>query len=511
MESPAWAVRVDWDGPRENGNGLLKEGWDPNQTRRQTMSGITRIITAAWWMCALALVGSEKGNGWARRCQGAGAAPWSAGEAPAWRMSTRGGQSWGSRSARSRGVEREEEGGEDRRGPNAKRGAQGWRATSCSGVLLLRGGGAGSDVSSLDEEGEARVKRLLENQEEGGKVRRRKERKKMKMKEAVTFEEMAKYDPRKRTGVEWVERASRGGMTSWREMHMQVESDKIKGAAGDGGDGGDRKRRRGGQGGARSVMRTKLLRAIAGGRGGQAAQDKVRELLEEVEGGKEWDPKRHGEKMGKLAKFLDAEGGDEDEERHPFEGEEMSGFEPSSSEGGALAGYTPQSFTLGATTEDRSGEEELEADDGGSVEWECEYCGRMYPTETIAIAHEKRCASRIKNQAKGTRERQGAGNNGSSTRKKRTKLDDFFRPESKEEDNKSDGEVAVDRWAATATAARGGDSSGEEVMGPVDADALLKTKLPLGKSEGENNHLSCVRPPARSTAPPRRNVRRAGH
>jgi hypothetical protein len=51
----------------------------------------------------------------------------------------------------------------------------------------------------------------------------------------------------------------------------------------------------------------------------------VRELLAEVEGGGEWDPRRHAEKMGRLAQFMGEGAGESggDDERHPFEGEEV--------------------------------------------------------------------------------------------------------------------------------------------------------------------------------------------
>ena len=47
--------------------------------------------------------------------------------------------------------------------------------------------------------------------------------------------------------------------------------------------------------------------------------------MAEVEGGGVWDPRRHADKMGRLAKFME-EGIEEsggDDERHPFEGEEV--------------------------------------------------------------------------------------------------------------------------------------------------------------------------------------------
>ena len=47
--------------------------------------------------------------------------------------------------------------------------------------------------------------------------------------------------------------------------------------------------------------------------------------MAEVEGGGVWDPRRHAEKMARLAKFME-EGIEEsggDDERHPFEGEEV--------------------------------------------------------------------------------------------------------------------------------------------------------------------------------------------
>ncbi|KAJ1489212.1 hypothetical protein T484DRAFT_1886041 [Baffinella frigidus] len=185
----------------------------------------------------------------------------------------------------------------------------------------------------------------------------------------------ANYDPRKRSGVEWVEMQGQ----SWSDMHRKVHEGRARA------DEETEKKETPEAIKARSKMHRQVVKAA--GLTSDKASALARRITKEMDSDTEWDPAAHDKMMKRLGKASGGKGEEEEgEKEHPFEGEEISGLSDEDTGGG----WRPKMGT--------GWEEEvlLGAEGGGdeAVEWECETCEKRFAKEKKCLKHEARCALR---------------------------------------------------------------------------------------------------------------------
>jgi len=288
------------------------------------------------------------------------------------------------------------------------------------------------DVEQLLKIDEDKVAALLQRQHVSAKSLRRKRARKRAKDTASTLEEVARFDPRKRTAEEWIDAEMRG--QSFHEMRQQVietrtrqdlreKQDRATGSETGGGGAGK-------EDGAQDLaaMEKKLLAAsgsevmseksakLGVGKGKSEVKAMLRKALDEDA---DFDPAHHERLMAQM--FGKEYYGEQGDDTHPFEGQEVSGLSDDAG-GGLGGGWRPRMGekwldvdigALGGSGPEGGGREEAAGSgEEQGVDFECEKCGRLFATESVAELHEAKCTGEVKEERTRVEEGRAKGKEG---------------------------------------------------------------------------------------------------